>query len=134
MAGKRAGFDTDRLARLTSAIEADVAAEAYDGAAVVVARGGEIALHEAVGFADRASARPAVGAEAAAAFARVMAKRQRYVAGLFRDAGFSPREATARGHLLAIYLMGEDAVRTGASLQARLRLLRREIRVLTEPD
>ena len=59
MAGTRAGFDTDRLARLTSAIEADVAAEAYDGAAVVVARGGEVALHEAVGFADRASARPA---------------------------------------------------------------------------
>lgn len=72
--------------------------------------------------------------EAAAAFGRVMAKRQRYVAGLFRDAGFAPREAAARGHLLAIYLMGEDAVRAGASVQSRLRLLRREIRVLTKLD
>ncbi len=72
--------------------------------------------------------------EAAAAFGRVMNKRLGYVAGLFRDAGFSPRDAVARGHLLAIYLMGEDAVRVGASLQTRLRFLRREVRVLTEPD
>jgi CubicO group peptidase (beta-lactamase class C family) len=59
MAGASAGFDTDRLQRLTSAIEADVAAETYDGAVVVVARGGEIALHEAIGFADRATGRRA---------------------------------------------------------------------------
>ena len=72
--------------------------------------------------------------EAAAAFGRVMKKRLGYVAGLFRDAGFSPGEASARGHLLAIYLMGESAVRTGASVQTRLRFLRREVRVLTEPD
>jgi AcrR family transcriptional regulator len=71
--------------------------------------------------------------EAAAAFGRVMNKRLGYVAGLFRDAGFSPRDAAARGHILAIYLMGEGAVRVGASLQTRLRFLRREVRVLTEP-
>jgi CubicO group peptidase (beta-lactamase class C family) len=53
------GFDPARLARLTAAIEADVAAEQYDGAVVLVARGGHVALHEAVGFADRAAGRKA---------------------------------------------------------------------------
>jgi hypothetical protein len=72
--------------------------------------------------------------EAAAAFGRVMNKRLGYVAGLFREAGFSPRDAADRGHLLAIYLMGERAVRTGASLQTRLRFLRREVLVLTGQD
>jgi AcrR family transcriptional regulator len=69
--------------------------------------------------------------KAAAAFGRVMKKRLGYVASLFRDAGFSAGEAAARGHLLAIYLMGENAVRTGASVQTRLRFLRREVRILT---
>ena len=49
------GFDESRLERLTLTIEADVGAERYDGAAVVVARRGEIALHQAVGFAERAT-------------------------------------------------------------------------------
>jgi CubicO group peptidase (beta-lactamase class C family) len=53
------GFDESRLERLVRTIEADVGAERYDGAAVLVARRGEIALHEAVGFAERASERPA---------------------------------------------------------------------------
>jgi CubicO group peptidase (beta-lactamase class C family) len=53
------GFDEDRLRRLSQAIETDVANEHYDGAAVLVARGGEIVLHEAVGFAERASGRKA---------------------------------------------------------------------------
>jgi CubicO group peptidase (beta-lactamase class C family) len=53
------GLDPTRLARLTTAIEADVAAERYDGAVVLVARGGQVALHEAVGFADRAAGRRA---------------------------------------------------------------------------
>ena len=53
------GFDPTRLARLTAAIDADVAAERYDGAVVLVARGGQVALHEAIGFADRAARRRA---------------------------------------------------------------------------
>jgi CubicO group peptidase (beta-lactamase class C family) len=53
------GFDPDLLARLTSAIDADVTAERYDGAVVLVARGGQPALYEAIGWADRASRRRA---------------------------------------------------------------------------
>ena len=53
------GFDEGRLERLVLNIEADVGAERYDGAVVLVARRGEIALHEAVGFAERASGRRA---------------------------------------------------------------------------
>jgi len=53
------GFDPSRLERLTRSIEADVGAERYDGAVVLVARRGEVALHQAVGFAERASGRAA---------------------------------------------------------------------------
>ena len=51
------GFEVKRLDRLVRAIEADVAAEKYDGAVVHVGRGGETALAAAVGFADRAKGR-----------------------------------------------------------------------------
>ena len=53
------GFDPKRLARLTAAVDVDVEAERYDGAVVLVARGGQVALHEAVGWADRANRRRA---------------------------------------------------------------------------
>ena len=53
------GLDRARLAHLTAAIEADVAAERYDGTVVLVARGGQVALHEAIGWADRATRRAA---------------------------------------------------------------------------
>ncbi len=53
------GLDRARLERITTAIEADVEAELYDGAAVLVARHGQVALHEAVGFAERATQRRA---------------------------------------------------------------------------
>lgn len=53
------GLDPARLTRLTSAIDADVTAERYDGAVVLVARGGQPALHEAIGWADRAGGRRA---------------------------------------------------------------------------
>ncbi len=53
------GLDRARLERLTTAIEADVEAELYDGATVLVARHGQVALHEAVGFAERATQRRA---------------------------------------------------------------------------
>ncbi|MCC6849619.1 MAG: beta-lactamase family protein [Deltaproteobacteria bacterium] len=53
------GLDPDRLARLLAALEADVGAERYDGAVVLVARGGRVALHAAIGWADRAAGRRA---------------------------------------------------------------------------
>jgi CubicO group peptidase (beta-lactamase class C family) len=51
------GLDATRLYRLTEAIERDVDAGTYDGAVVLVARDGEIALHEAIGWADRDAGR-----------------------------------------------------------------------------
>ena len=53
------GLDPVQLQRVTEVIEADVGAERYDGAVVLVARHGQVALHEAVGFAERASERRA---------------------------------------------------------------------------
>jgi CubicO group peptidase (beta-lactamase class C family) len=53
------GLDPQRLARVTEVIAADVAAERYDGAVVLAARHGKVALHEAVGYAERASGREA---------------------------------------------------------------------------
>jgi CubicO group peptidase (beta-lactamase class C family) len=51
------GLDPKRLDRLTTAIKGDIAQEQYDGAVVIVARGGQVALHEALGFAERAGRR-----------------------------------------------------------------------------
>jgi CubicO group peptidase (beta-lactamase class C family) len=56
---KQLGIDRERLGRVTQAVEADVASERYDGAVLLVARAGQLALEEAVGYADRASERPA---------------------------------------------------------------------------
>jgi CubicO group peptidase (beta-lactamase class C family) len=53
------GFDPKGLERLTAVIKNDIARERYDGAVVIVAREGKVALHEALGFAERASGRPA---------------------------------------------------------------------------
>lgn len=53
------GFDPDRLQRLREAIGRDIDASRYDGCVLLVARRGEVAFHEAFGFADRAAARPA---------------------------------------------------------------------------
>lgn len=53
------GFDPKALARFTAAIQNDVAQQKYDGAVTIVARSGAVALHEAIGFADRAKNRPA---------------------------------------------------------------------------
>ncbi|WP_439817773.1 serine hydrolase domain-containing protein [Zavarzinia sp. CC-PAN008] len=52
------GFDAGRLDRVVQAISADIAAERYDGAEIIVARHGTVVLHEAIGFADRANERP----------------------------------------------------------------------------
>jgi CubicO group peptidase (beta-lactamase class C family) len=51
--------DADRLARVRDRIERDVEEKRYDGAVIIVARDGEIGLHEAVGFAHRDSGRSA---------------------------------------------------------------------------
>ena len=54
---KKAGLNVDQLNRLSAAIQRDVEADAYDGAAVIVARHGVIGLCEAAGFAHRAANR-----------------------------------------------------------------------------
>lgn len=59
MAARDLGLDPVRLARVTEVIAADVAAERYDGAVVLAARHGKVALHEALGYAERASGREA---------------------------------------------------------------------------
>jgi CubicO group peptidase (beta-lactamase class C family) len=57
MNAREVGLDPKRLERVVEVIEADVEAERYDGAVVLAARRGQVALHEAVGFAERASQR-----------------------------------------------------------------------------
>jgi CubicO group peptidase (beta-lactamase class C family) len=59
MGAQELGLDQTRLERVREVIAADVAAERYDGAVVLAARRGEVALHEAVGFAERSSERRA---------------------------------------------------------------------------
>ena len=63
---------------------------------------------------------------------RVVSKRIDYVTGLFKEAGFTPAEARARGDLLAVYIMSEDSILAHENLETRLRLLRRQIRLLIE--
>ncbi|HTY56457.1 MAG TPA: serine hydrolase domain-containing protein [Candidatus Binataceae bacterium] len=53
------GLDATRLERLSAAIKDDIAKEKYDGAVFVVARDGKVAMHEAIGFAERSSGRVA---------------------------------------------------------------------------
>ncbi len=54
-----AGFDPDGLRRLLTRIESDVAEATYDGAVVLVARHGRIAIREAIGRTDVAKGRDA---------------------------------------------------------------------------
>jgi CubicO group peptidase (beta-lactamase class C family) len=54
---RTAGFDPQALERLAQVIEADVAAERWDGCELVVARGGMVAYHRCHGWADRAAGR-----------------------------------------------------------------------------
>ena len=68
---------------------------------------------------------------AAKTLGRVVRKRLDYVTSLFRKAGFSPAEARARGDLLAVYIMSEDSILANETLETRLRLMRRQIRLLT---
>jgi CubicO group peptidase (beta-lactamase class C family) len=59
MDARELGLDRAQLDRAREVIAADVASERYDGAVLLVARHGRIALHEAAGFAERSSGRPA---------------------------------------------------------------------------
>src|SRR2546422_4855173 len=51
------GFDPQRLAYVERLIDADIDAERYDGAAICVTRGGNVALSASRGLAERASGR-----------------------------------------------------------------------------
>jgi len=51
------GFDEERLANVGRAIQHDIKNELYDGAALCVSRGGQVAAFEALGYAERASRR-----------------------------------------------------------------------------
>jgi len=57
VSARELGFDEARLARVARALDADIAAERCHGAALVVARGGRIALDLVHGFAERATGR-----------------------------------------------------------------------------
>ncbi len=59
MKANEMGLDASRLQRVSQIIAADVDAKRYDGAVVLVARHGQVALHEAIGFAERDSGRRA---------------------------------------------------------------------------
>lgn len=63
---------------------------------------------------------------------KVMRKRINFVVAQFRAAGFSPAEATTRGDLLAVYLMGQAVIHIDETLEERLRLVRRQVRTLTK--
>jgi CubicO group peptidase (beta-lactamase class C family) len=55
---ENSGLNKAQLNRLSVAIHKDVEANLYDGGAIIVARHGEIGLHESIGFANRATNRP----------------------------------------------------------------------------
>lgn len=62
---------------------------------------------------------------------RVLRKRFDYVTSLFREAGFAPTEARARGEMMATYIMmSEEADFSDKSEGERLRLLKRQVRSL----
>jgi CubicO group peptidase (beta-lactamase class C family) len=56
---KDLGLDPDALGRLVKTIEEDISQELYDGAVLIVARHGKIAVHEAIGHTDLANKRAA---------------------------------------------------------------------------
>ncbi|NHU41729.1 serine hydrolase domain-containing protein [Rhodococcus sp. A14] len=52
-------FDQDALRRIRTTVGEDIDAGHYDGAVIAIARHGEIGMHEAIGYADRATGRTA---------------------------------------------------------------------------
>ena len=69
--------------------------------------------------------------KAARTLQRVVNKRLDYVTSLFREAGFSPRPALLDRDLVAVYIMSEYSILAEETLETRLRLLRRQVRLLT---
>jgi AcrR family transcriptional regulator len=59
-------------------------------------------------------------------------RRMKYVSSLFEQAGFSPEEATSRGSMLVVYLMGEGLILQGHPLEERLQLLDRQLATVLE--
>ncbi len=55
------GFDRAALDHLVNRIQADIDAKVYDGASIKLARGGDVALDLALGFADRSQGRQLQG-------------------------------------------------------------------------
>jgi len=53
------GIDSDRIARLKTAVEMDIKRERYDGAVIIVARRGQTVFSDAMGFTERATGRRA---------------------------------------------------------------------------
>ena len=66
---KRLGLDPGALDRLVKTIEKDIAGGLYDGAVFIVARNGEIALHESVVSTERPG--PAVSSRKLASDCRI---------------------------------------------------------------
>ncbi len=62
------GLDPDRLRRLSQAIATDIDRGLYDGAQIAVGRAGRLVLSDAIGYADRANARPLRGDDILVAF------------------------------------------------------------------
>ena len=60
---KKLGFDPERLARVQTAIEQDIADGTYDGAALAVGRHGSLTLETNIGFAHRDTGRKLEGGE-----------------------------------------------------------------------
>jgi hypothetical protein len=52
------GFEPNCLAMLPRVIVEDIAAAKYDGARVILGRGGNVAFDSAIGFRDRNAGRP----------------------------------------------------------------------------
>ena len=54
---RRAGLTRHDSTTFVACMQNDIEREQYDGAVVIVARGGQVVLHQALGFAERASQR-----------------------------------------------------------------------------
>jgi len=52
------GMDSSRLARISATIQADIDRRHYLGAVILIARGGTVVLHEALGFSDASGKTP----------------------------------------------------------------------------
>jgi len=70
---------------------------------------------------------------AAAVLKRVLKKRFNFAAWMFKQAGFSDRQAKARGRMMVVYLMGESTL-VSDSLSKNKELLRLKHAILMSPE